>query len=443
MARGLRRALSRSSSRSTSCSPPRSKSSRQSPPSTTMPSTGAALGDSPELLQPVSAAFENIRQAMFKELARDPAPDVTAEQLKATTSWLKSIVNAMVEHNESFSRLGLTTLSDNELHRNQEIAREASRQLTVLLAESTKQFDRNHLQLVKVGPEGLCQEFRANLATFSNFLSQFWDTKWLGGLVPPEFAQQKDLAVKLMSDLQKQRNRCRFCHLDYVGNLCMKCDRCSCGYMRNQAQARRCGHFSGTPNARCNFCGEYTAQAGTFCTSCGTCPHGQQIGKKRRGVHQCGCQEFATNATAQTLKTTLVSDAIKLDQEAPSCKQLNDLATMADALARLCRTDAKAMQAAEKKFKQKMELLKEFAEAINEVPKVLRRFLLFRCGSIKEDPASLKEWLSKAEVEDVHRQLEEFRDEASEEKIARRFGKSRTVSEGSWSMATSPQAVRG
>lgn len=403
---------------------------------TSPPSTGSALGDSPELLQPLSTAFNNIRQAIFKELAQDPAPDVTQQQLKATTTWLKSIVKAMNDYNQSFSRLRLTSLGNQELHRNQEIARESSRQLTVLLAEGTKQFDKKQLQMVKVGKDGPGQEFRTNLAAFSKFLCQFWETKWLDGLVAPEFAEQKDLAVKLMDDLQKPKNLCPWCQVSYFGTHCMKCNRCPCGYYAHQYV--RCGHFGGS----CQRCGATAFQQGTFCESCGYCVHGRH----QSHGQGCGCKsqtrkKAKTAKTAETCKTALDSAQKKLDHEATSCEQLTELASMADTLAKLCRKDAKVMETAEKEFQKKMVLLKAFAEAINDVPKVLRCFLLFRCGAIKEDPTSLKEWLSKAEVEEVHRQLEEFRDEAGEEKIARRFGKSRTVSEGSWSVMTDLHGV--
>ncbi|CAE7523861.1 ADAMTS10 [Symbiodinium sp. CCMP2456] len=341
----------------------------------------------------------------------------------------------MNDYNQSFSRLRLTSLGDQELHRNQEIARESSRQLTVLLAEGTKQFDQKQLQMVKVGKDGPGQEFRTNLAAFSKFLSKFWETKWLDGLVAPEFAEQKDLAVQLMNDLQKQKNLCPDCRVSYFGTYCMTCNRCPCGYYAHQGVC--CGHFG----AGCQRCGAAAFQQGTFCESCGYCVHGRHQSvrtAKRRG---CECQTTKQPKTAKTCKTALGSDQNKPDHEATSREQLTELANMADALAKLCRKDAKVMETAEKEFQKKMVLLKGFAEAINDVPKVLRCFLLFRCGAIKEDPTSLKEWLSKAEVEEVHRQLEEFRDEAGEEKIARRFGKSRTVSEGSWSVMTDLHGV--
>ncbi|CAE7642918.1 unnamed protein product [Symbiodinium microadriaticum] len=296
----------------------------------------------------------------------------------------------MNDYNQSFSRLRLTSLGDQELHRNQEIARESSRQLTVLLAEGTKQFDKKQLQMVKVGKDGPGQEFRTNLAAFSKFLCQFWETKWLDGLVAPEFAEQKDLAVKLMDDLQKPKNLCPWCQVSYFGTHCMKCNRCPCGYYAHQHV--RCAHFGGS----CQRCGATAFQQGTFCESCGYCVHGrhQSYGQG------CGCKsqtrkKAKTAKTAETCKTALDSAQKKLDHEATSREQLTELASMADTLAKLCRKDAKVMETAEKEFQKKMVLLKAFAEAINDVPKVLRCFLLFRCGAIKEDPTSLKEWLSK------------------------------------------------
>ncbi|CAJ1368252.1 unnamed protein product [Effrenium voratum] len=73
-----------------------------------------------------------------------------------------------------------------------------------------------------------------------------------------------------------------------------------------------------------------------------------------------------------------------------------------------------------------------FAEAVNEVPKVLFEFLLIRAGSIG-DTSELKAWVSKEEADRVHKTLEEFRDEVNEEKVMRRLNMKRADSEGSWS----------
>lgn len=105
---------------------------------------------------------------------------------------------------------------------------------------------------------------------------------------------------------------------------------------------------------------------------------------------------------------------------------------MSEALATAFRQDVAVRKAAEKELEKKMDLLKDFAESVNEVPQVLRRFLLIRAGSI-DDIEQLKAWVNQEEADEVHKMLEEFRDEVNEEKVLRRLKKKGTASEGSWS----------
>merc|ERR1711957_748384 len=85
---------------------------------------------------------------------------------------------------------------------------------------------------------------------------------------------------------------------------------------------------------------------------------------------------------------------------------------MAEMLAAQCRKDSEARVSVQKELAEKLGYLKQFREAMQEVPQVLRRFLLLRSSSIEGD-------LQEADA--AHKQLEEFRDEASEEKVLRRL----------------------
>lgn len=400
-----------------------------------MTTTGALVGDTPDLLKQLSTSFEEIRSTITKGLAADPAPDVSCEQIASTTEWLRSIIAAMTEHNSGFSRLGVSQLSDEELQRNQALAREASRQLTVLLAENTKQFRAAPMGTVMAfGKGSQSQEVRQNLATFRQFWDKFGDAKWLSGLVAPEFAEKKELAKKLLDKLQGT-SQAGQAVLPNVGAICQYCHRhrgsanfCQypeCGYcVHGRRYTCRCG--CGSSRFHCNNCGVGPRQPNAFCAHCKKCAHG--FAKSTGCAH--GCAEIGIS------KSVTLYDQIADCNQATSKSKLMRLAQMADLLAKACREDAEAMEDAEKKLEKKMDLLKEFAEAINEVPKVLRQFLLIRSGSIKDDLGQLKEWLHKDEVDCAHMQLEEFRDEAAEERVMRRVGQKRALSEGSWSLAS-------
>ncbi|CAE7595157.1 ADAMTS10 [Symbiodinium sp. CCMP2456] len=401
--------------------------------------TGAIVGDTPDLLKPLSTSFEEIRSTITKELVADPAPDVSCEQIASTTEWLRSIIAAMTEHNSGFSRLGVSQLGDEELQRNQALAREASRQLTVLLAENTKQFRAVPMGAMMAFGEGSqSQEVRQNLATFRQFWEKFGDAKWLSGLVAPEFAEKKELAKKLLDTLQATTTAmlpnvgavCKFCKC-HRGNstYCQNpdCGRCPCGSLQCNYP---CG---GVSPYKCNYCNSLRRRE-EFCsnTNCARCAHGHF---RSRGCLK-GCSEVGSTNIKLQPKSVSLYDKITACSEETSKSKLLHLAQMADLLAKACRKDAEAMEAAEKKLQQKMDLLKDFAEAVNDVPKVLRQFLLIRSGSIKDDLGQLKEWLHKDEVDSAHMQLEEFRDEAAEERVMRRVGQKRALSEGSWSLAS-------
>ncbi|CAE7361416.1 ADAMTS10 [Symbiodinium sp. CCMP2592] len=283
------------------------------------------------------------------------------------------------------------------------------------------------------------QEVRQNLATFRQFWDKFGDAKWLSGLVAPEFAEKKELAKKLLDKLQGTDKLT----LSDAGPICQHCRRnrgnagfCQypeCGYCLH-GMRYSCQYGCGNSAFFCNRCSGGPRQQGAFCSSCNCCAHGCT---KSRGCGK-GCSEPGSVTVNVKAKNVTLYNSIAACSEATSKSKLMRLAQMADLLAKACREDAEAMEDAEKKLEKKMDLLKEFAEAINEVPKVLRQFLLIRSGSIKDDLGQLKEWLHKDEVDSTHMQLEEFRDEAAEERVMRRVGQKRALSEGSWSL-TSPR----
>eukprot|EP00930_Biecheleria_cincta_P053725 TRINITY_DN3938_c0_g1_i1.p1 TRINITY_DN3938_c0_g1~~TRINITY_DN3938_c0_g1_i1.p1 ORF type:complete len:442 (+),score=76.65 TRINITY_DN3938_c0_g1_i1:89-1414(+) len=417
--------------------------------------TGTVTGDSKDLLQPLIDCFKEVREIMSKELNRDPAPDFTCHQIQETTVWLQCIVSAMTEHNNSFSKLGLSALTEEALERNQELAREASRQLTLLFADQSKQFngDKSKYQISEFGKGSQSQEIKGNLQKFMDFLNHFGDEKWLGEFVAPEFVEQKDNAVRLLQALQnpakmvlpgcasgQMAKYCVRCGQTTTRTLgfCTSCNQCDHGYNK--------GHYpQGCPSGcntnqvgaeYCQRCG-CTGRTLGFCISCRVCAHGHTQNQYPRGCPLgCNQQQTPVIEMAQT-QATLFDRIPQADQ--CSSAYLERLAKMATALAAACKEDATSRAKAEQELDKKMELLKDFAEAMNEVPEVLRRFLLLRSGSIKCDLKDLKAWISKEEADDMHKQLERFRDEVTEEKVMRRLQKKRDYASSlasSWEVAS-------
>eukprot|EP00930_Biecheleria_cincta_P053726 TRINITY_DN3938_c0_g2_i1.p1 TRINITY_DN3938_c0_g2~~TRINITY_DN3938_c0_g2_i1.p1 ORF type:complete len:490 (+),score=79.12 TRINITY_DN3938_c0_g2_i1:90-1559(+) len=466
-------------------------------------STGTVTGDSKELLQPLIDCFKELHEIMSEELNRDPAPEFTCSQIRDTTVWLRCIVSAMTEHNNGFSKSGLSELSEEALERNQELAREASRQLTLLFADQSKQFsnDKSKYQIAELGKGSQSQEIKGNLQKFMDFLNHFGDEKWLGELVAPEFAEQKGDAVRLLQSLQNPAKMvlpgcapgqlalyCNQCAQTTTRTLgfCTLCNRCAHGYGKhqypqgcpsgcntNQVGAAYCQRCGGTTSRSLGFCTSckkcahgykqkncpqgcpsgcntdqigavYCPQCGRtagrslgFCTSCRQCAHGYTQNQYPRGCPS-GCnQQQSPIIEIAEMQATLFDSIPKADR--CSSAHLERLAKMATALAAACHEDASSRAKAEKVLDKKIKLLKDFAEAMNEVPEVLRRFLLLRSGSIKCDLKNLKTWISKAEADGAHKQLERFRDEATEEKVMRRLRKNGAYASSlasSWEVAS-------
>jgi len=383
--------------------------------------TGTVTGESSELLKPLLESFNNAREAMSKELNKDPAPEFSHEQIEGTTKWLHSIVRAMDAYNKSFSKLGLMSLDDQSLDSHQELARESSRQLTILFADEVAKFsgDPKKYQITEFGKGGQSQDIRDNLQNFTAFLKHFGEKKWLGDLVAPEFAEQKDNAVKLLEALQNPP----------------------------KTRLRGCGTES-----ECVRCRQITTKTQGFCTSCNQCAHGYQratypagcprgccnsdVGYNKNlcahGHRNCGygCPRQATVSEVPDKSSSLFHP---LPQDSlSSSAQLEQLAKMATTLAEACRKDALVRAAAGQKLEKKMDLLKNFAEAMNKVPEVLRRFLLIRSGTLNGELKELKPWVSKQQADEVHKQLERFRDEATEAKLRRSLQGNYASSCASW-----------
>ena len=122
------------------------------------------------------------------------------------------------------------------------------------------------------------------------FWDEFGDTKWLSGLVAPEFAEKKHLATRLLHALQQRASKdqktdatCRHCGRPMQSNtFCGQCGVCAHG------RRGRCGHGCSESAAKsCVYCSTPCDEPFTFCTNqgCNRCPHGRL--RSRRCDHGC------------------------------------------------------------------------------------------------------------------------------------------------------------
>lgn len=311
---------------------------------------------------------------MLQEMNADPVPDFRSSEIAEMTRWLQTIVQAMRAHNDSFTKAGIGLLDEDALARNHALARESSRQLALLFASSARRFRvATSTQLVglsrQISPTQLVRE---DVDSFMGFLNHFSDARWMGSLLAPEFVEQKENVVRLLLALQTTTKK---------------------------------GAPPGTFN--CSRCKKHQLTASTVCPECSYCAHGYS---RTRGCSS-GCHLVVPQDVFGNVG----------DGDMSSSAQLMKLAKMAEALAAFCREDSDHRLQAQKESKDKIAHLDEFKEIMQEVPQVFRRFLLLRSSSIEGDLQELKAWVTQEEAHAAHKQLEEFRDEAAEEKVIRRL----------------------
>ena len=293
-------------------------------------------------------------------------------------------------------RLTLPTLSDDQLHQNQALARESSRQLTLLFADKSQNFTTtsqsqvllakncipsafqdwfahhiycsylNHLiqfqlpapsttpEVMKFSMGTQSQGIRDNLSKFSRFLEHFSQAKWLGDLIAPEFKKQKDSAMKILTHLQtgarvslpqgQPTTMCNHCGQTATKTSCF-CDSCNhcvcgCGSHRDSVCVHGCVeqplYTNGTRT--CSYCRNprRSFTSGGFCGGCLRCCH--------------GCRAPCPKGTSQA--TISPKTAYSLCEDLPSgsssLETLEGLAKMSKALATAFRQDVAVRKAAEK-----------------------------------------------------------------------------------------------
>ena len=207
-------------------------------------------------------------------------------------------------------------------------------------------------QVMEFGMGSQSQEIRQNLSKFSQFLEHFSQSKWLGDLIAPEFLEQKNLAVKMLADLQSGTREVQLPGLSmptYCGQcgqtttkskgFCDSCLRCHIGYQANQ-YPNGCPHGCATQGGQyCNYCGTNSRVPGGYCTNCSHCCHG----------HYQPCPNGCSNAkTINISSKDATSFYDGLAGGSSGLEKLENLVKMSEALLNAFREDVAARKAAEK-----------------------------------------------------------------------------------------------
>lgn len=339
----------------------------------------STIADAADALQPIMQCFKELQNNLVEQLNQDPVPQISSQQIKETTAWLESSMNAMNHAISLYSPKGLKTLNDGELSQAADRVREACRRLSLIHADKASKFGGAQAQGALVVSKKLrSNEIRTKLQQFSGFLKTFGDAEWLGNMVADEFLKQKVTALAVLEGLQNPAKisfcpRCSIIHQDPT----------SCPSYRSAYGATYCPH-------------------GAYGSSCA----------------QCVAQNRQAATTNEYVSSVLYSKAPADDG---TCKgKLTRMAGLTSALMLACQRSAECHGRRMQDLSCKMDTLKNFTETLSELPKVLRTFILLRIDVIK-DYEALKSWVSQEEATAAQQTLERFRDEAIEEKAFRRL----------------------
>lgn len=128
-----------------------------------------------------------------------------------------------------------------------------------------------------------------------------------------------------------------------------------------------------------------------------------------------GCPTKLPNPLSAHISGTTSEFASK-----PVLEQLQCLTNMCSELKGILQEDEKKKHEMQMCLQVKMSNLADFAEVLNDIAGIVKRYVLTRLADIgKDDLSIVKKWITEEEATEVHRMLEAFRDDAIQELATR------------------------
>eukprot|EP00928_Gymnodinium_smaydae_P041844 TRINITY_DN28265_c0_g1_i1.p1 TRINITY_DN28265_c0_g1~~TRINITY_DN28265_c0_g1_i1.p1 ORF type:complete len:511 (+),score=84.19 TRINITY_DN28265_c0_g1_i1:65-1597(+) len=409
-----------------------------------MTTSGVTLFDVPDLVEPVSQCVSAMQDELIlkkmdllSEMRRDPAPQFSVEEVKSAERFLDEARAAMQSAVENFKPEALKSIDDDAIKVLQDKCRESARRLVLLFGDTSRKFDGNRMQgqLISIQESSQVAEVRQRLSSLKSFFDTFATAEWLGHLFAANNFRKElrtvlalldallnpspAMTLKNLSDIQGTRKSIDSLLFDAVKDLwTMQQSERHIGW--NNAVRRTMPTISEAFEYEFSESEPYGLHRSDTSKWKDAWRRWRQLKdmreqlKLKQGVTSRTCKGQPPVASPLT-SIFNVSDPPKSLKDALLC-----LTKMCDALKSVIEKDEQQVLAIKSNIEAKLASLVEFAEVLNSIVDILKRYVLIRLGDIdKDDLNVLKQWVTHEEATEVHKMLEAFRDEATYERAVR------------------------
>mmetsp|Transcript_108078 Transcript_108078/g.196703 ORF Transcript_108078/g.196703 Transcript_108078/m.196703 type:complete len:523 (-) Transcript_108078:176-1744(-) len=423
--------------------------------------TGVTSFDVQNMLTPMSDCVQSMQYQiskskllMLQDMHRDPVPQYSSAAIQSATQFLEKAAVAMQSIIDGFKAESLKSADEDSIKMMQEKCRESARKLVLLFGDSGSKFQGDQMKggLVSIQESSQAAAVRERLASVKSFFDTFATAEWLGQLFSMrDFKKELDMVCSLLDGLLNPK--AALFDIQEVQGTLSKAD---AEFSKVSAQLRQMMNVAGCNPYSYNQYGygNYGYHNITFPETPPLNIQGsarkewsdlwlqwhdlkifreqsQKICQQRQQEleHQCGCGDYDDYSYNQGPQPSTVQNPNPLSsyfasetQSKPVMEQLQCLTEMCAWLKNTLEEDERKKAEMKACLTKKMSSLAEFAQVLNDITGIVKRYVLTRLVDIRKDDLSiLKRWVTHEEATEVHKTLEAFRDDAIEEMAVRRF----------------------
>jgi len=401
--------------------------------------TGVTSFDVQNILTPMSDCVQSMQYQiskskllMLQDMHRDPVPQYSSTAIKSATQFLEKAAVAMQSIIDGFKAESLKSADEDSIKMMQEKCRESARKLVLLFGDSRSKFQGDHMKggLVSIQESSQAAAVRERLASVKSFFDTFATAEWLGQLFSmQDFKKELDMVCSLLDgllnpkaalfDIQEVQDTLKMVHAEFnkVASQLVQ--------MVNMHSGDNCNYNCNTEfpvippkgikeSARQDWSDLWLQW------------HDLKI---LREQFQKICQQrqqelrYAGNRhQPDNDRNPLLSYFASETKSKPVMEELQCLTEMCAWLKNTLEEDERKKAEMKVCLNEKMSSLAEFAQVLNDITGIVKRYVLTRLADIgKDDISVLKRWITHEEASEVHKTLEAFRDDAIEEMAVRRF----------------------
>mmetsp|Transcript_126944 Transcript_126944/g.237366 ORF Transcript_126944/g.237366 Transcript_126944/m.237366 type:complete len:496 (-) Transcript_126944:298-1785(-) len=396
--------------------------------------TGVTSFDVQNMLTPMSDCVQSMQYQiskskllMLQDMNRDPVPQYSSTAIKSATRFLEKAAVAMQSIIDGFKAESLKDANEDSIKMMQERCRESARKLVLLFGDSRSKFKGDHMKggLVSIQESSQGAEVRERLASVKSFFDTFATAEWLGQLFSmQDFKKELDMVCSLLDGLLNPK--AALFDIQEVQGTLNKVDAefskvaSQLGQMIPNFVFRHNYVFPETPpkiikeSARRDWSDLWLQWHDLKILR----EQSQKVCEQRQQELRYGGNRDKPSNVPSPLSSYFASETTSK----PLMEQLQCLTEMCAWLKNTLEEDERKKAEMKVCLNEKMSSLAEFAQVLNDITGIVKRYVLTRLVDIgKDDVSILKRWVTHEEATEVHKTLEAFRDDAIEEMAVRRF----------------------